>query len=76
MDRSLIDILGLDSLLAQLVLAFGAAMVLGNGFAIVQHLRGARPAGESGEFRRGRAWFLLVTGLFIGSWGAASLLAR
>ena len=69
----LVDILGLDTLLAQLILALGAAMVLGNGFAIVQHRRGRGPA--AGEFRSGRAWFLLAVGTLIAVWGIASLLA-
>jgi hypothetical protein len=69
----LVDILGLDTLLAQLILALGAAMVLGNGFAIVQHRRGRGPT--AGEFRPGRAWFLLTVGLLIAVWGIASLLA-
>ncbi|MFQ5555124.1 MAG: hypothetical protein ACE5GC_07125 [Acidimicrobiia bacterium] len=69
-----IDILGLDALLAQLILAVGAAMVLGNGFAIIQHKRGKAPARASGEFRRARAWWLLSVGILITVWGTASLL--
>jgi len=68
------ELLGLDELLAQLILAVGAAMVLGNGFAIFQHRRGKRPQGEPGEFRTARAWWLLAVGLLITVWGLASLL--
>ena len=69
-----IDILGLDSLIAQVVLAIGGAMVLGNGFAIIQHRRGRAPKGATGEFRAPRAWWLLGVGFVITLWGAASLL--
>ena len=69
------ELLGLDDLLAQMILALGAAMVLGNGWAIIQHRRGKAPKG-AGEFRAGRAWWLLAVGAFILLWGAASLLAR
>jgi hypothetical protein len=70
------DFLGLDTLLAQMILAVGAAMVLGNGFAIWQHRRGRQPAKVEGEFRTGRVWWLFGVGLIITLWGAASLLAR
>jgi hypothetical protein len=68
------ELLGLDDLLAQLILAVGAAMVLGNGFAIFQHSRGEHPKGASGEFRAVRAWWLLAVGLLITVWGVGSLL--
>jgi hypothetical protein len=69
------DIFDLGSLFAQLVLALGAALVLGNGYAILMAHRGVRPKNVDGEFRPGRAWFLLAVGLVIAIWGAASLLA-
>ncbi len=72
---TLTELLGLDTLLAQLILAVGAAMVIGNGFAIYQHSRGRQPKGEVGEFRRARAWWLLGVGLLISLWGVGSLLA-
>lgn len=67
------DFLDLDTLLAQMVLALGAALVLGNGFALVAARRGVRPKDADGELRAGRAWFLLTVGLVISVWGAASL---
>jgi hypothetical protein len=70
-----VELLGLDSLLGAMVLALGAAMVLGNGFAIYQNHRGRRPAKETGEFRAGRAWWLFGVGVLITIWGIASLLA-
>ena len=68
------QLLDLDLLMKQIALAFGAAMVIGNLFAIVQHKRGKAPEGESGEFRAGRAYWLLGVGLLIGVWGGVSLL--
>lgn len=68
-------ILDLNLLIKQIALALGLAMVLGNGFAIIQHRRGKTPKGEEGSFRAGRAWWLLVVGTFIAIWGAASLLS-
>ncbi|MBI5157871.1 MAG: hypothetical protein HZA58_07675 [Acidimicrobiia bacterium] len=72
----MIDLLGLDTLLAQIILALGAALVAGNGYALVMARRGKRPKGADGELRRGRAWFLLVVGIVMAYWGAASLIAR
>jgi hypothetical protein len=68
------QLVDLDLLMKQIAFAFGAAMVIGNLFAIVQHRRGKAPKGESGEFRAGRAYWLLSVGLLIGIWGGVSLL--
>jgi len=68
------QLLDLNLLMKQIALAFGAAMVLGNGYAIIQHRRGISPKGERGEFRAVRAYWLLSVGLLISAWGAASLL--
>ena len=69
------DLLGLDDLLAQFVLALGAAMVLGNAAAIWMDRTGRRPAKAEGAFRASRAWWLLTVGVVIAAWGAISLLA-
>ena len=69
------ELLGLDDLLAQFILAVGAAMVLGNGAAIWMHQTGRRPQKAQGEFRPARAWWLLGVGILIAAWGGASLLA-
>ena len=69
----MVDILGLDSLLAQIVAALGAALVLGNGYALYMDSRGRKPEGEEGELRRPRAWFLLAVGVIMTYWGLASL---
>ncbi len=73
--QSVIDILGLNDLLAQLILAVGAAMVLGNGFAIYTARKGEAPQGVDGEFRKGRAWWLMGVGILIAVWGIASLVS-
>ena len=70
-----VEALGLDSLLAQFVVALGAALVLGNGYAIYQARRGNAPKGEDGEFRASRAWWLLAVGIVILIWGTVSLIA-
>lgn len=67
--------LDLSLLVKQIALAFGAAMVLGNLYAIIQNHRGITPKGETGEFRAVRAYWLLAVGALISIWGAASLLS-
>lgn len=71
--QSIVDILGLNDLMAQLILAVGAAMVLGNGFAIFQARRGNAPKGAEGTFNPVRAWWLLGVGVLIAVWGIGSL---
>jgi hypothetical protein len=71
----MVDIFGLDSLLAQIVLALGAALAVGNGAALVVNRRGGKPRGEEGDLKRSRAWFLLVVGLLMAYWGLASLIS-
>lgn len=68
------QIIDLNLLVKQMALAFGAAMVIGNLFAIIQNKRGRAPKGETGEFRAARAYWLLGVGTLIAVWGAASLL--
>ena len=70
-----VDLLGLETLVAQLIFVVGAAMVLGNGYAIIQNRRGLAPKKAQGVFRPGRAWWLLAVGALITVWGTASLLA-
>lgn len=69
------DLLNLDLLIKQLALALGLAMVLGNGYAIYKNRKGERPKDEEGDFRRGRAYWLLAVGTIIAAWGAVSLVA-
>jgi hypothetical protein len=68
------DWFDLDNLLAQLILALGASLLIGNLYAIVMDRRGVRPQGSTGELRRSRAWFLAGVGLVIAVWGLASLM--
>jgi hypothetical protein len=70
------DFFDLDTLLAQLVLALGAALVAGNAYALFMARRGVKPKNAAGELRRGRAWWLLGVGIVISVWAGASLLAR
>ena len=67
-------ILDLDLLIKQMALAMGLAMVIGNGYAVYKARRGQKPKGEEGEFRAARAWWLIVVGTFIATWGGLSLL--
>lgn len=68
-----LDIFDLDRLLVLMLLAIGLAMIAGNGFAIIQARRGKTPKGEEGDFRPGRAWWLLAVGVVMMVWGLASL---
>lgn len=70
------DILGLDDIFAELVLGLGLAILIGNGLALYKHRRGERPKGVEGEFRSGRVYFLMVVGLLMVVWGAASVFGR
>jgi hypothetical protein len=71
-----IDILGLDSLFAELVTGLGLALLVGNGWAWWKHRQGQRPTGVVGEFRRGRVMFLLAVGALMTVWGVASIVTR
>ncbi|MCH7584305.1 MAG: hypothetical protein IH941_03990 [Acidobacteria bacterium] len=68
------DIFNLNSLLAQLLLALGAALVIGNFYALIQNRRGIKPKNMDGVLRRGRAWWLITVGMVITVWAGASLL--
>jgi hypothetical protein len=71
------DIFDLDTLFAQMVLALGAALMLGNGYALLMDRRGVRPKGREGEsLRSGRAWFLVAAGAVMTWWGFGSLLVN
>lgn len=73
-DCDPVDLFDLDGLLAQLILALGAALVLGNAYALIMARRGVRPKNAQGELRRGRAWFLIVIGVVMLVWGLATVL--
>jgi hypothetical protein len=63
-----------DDLLPLLVLALGAALVVGNGLALVRPPRQAKP-GELSRAPVGRSLTMLVIGLFAAVWALASLIA-
>lgn len=67
-------LLDLNLLIKQLALALGLAMVIGNGYAIYKNRKGEKPKDEEGEFRSGRAYWLLAVGVFIALWGGLSIL--
>ncbi len=69
------DILGLDSLVAEMVTGLGLALIVGNLLAWRKHRAGETPAGVSGSYRPGRVRFLLVVGVLMTIWGVSSLLA-
>jgi hypothetical protein len=70
------DILGLDSLFAELIFALGLALLIGNGLALLQHRRGRRPEGAEGNLRVGRVVFLLGIGLLLAVWGGISTVQK
>jgi hypothetical protein len=69
------QIFNLNELLAQMILAVGAALVIGNVYALIQNRRGIKPKGLDGELRKGRAWWLIAVGALITVWGLGSLIA-
>ena len=68
------EILGFDTLFAEMVFAIGLALVLGNAFAWWKHRRGERPDDAAGEYRPGRVLFLMTVGAVMAVWGLASWL--
>lgn len=74
----MLDFIGVDTLLAELTVALGLAVVIGNILAFRKASRGERPEGveETAEFRPGRALFLIGAGVLITAWGIASIVSR
>ncbi|MBT8201207.1 MAG: hypothetical protein KJO36_11895 [Acidimicrobiia bacterium] len=70
------DLLDIDSLFPQLVLALGLALVAGNGLALVQHYRGQQRTDPDRPVHQGRAWFLIAVGIILTVWGALTLVTR
>ena len=68
------DIFDIESLLPELVIAIGLAMLIGNGLAWWKHRSGAVPEEvEGAAYRPGRVLFFVVVGLIMTVWGAISL---
>ena len=70
----MIDILGIDTLFAELVASLGLALLVGNLLAWRKHRKGEHPRGVEGEFRQGRVMFLVAIGVLMTAWGVASML--
>ena len=73
------NLLGGADLLQLLVLAFGAALVVGNGLALLRSRRPV-PAARSGEPEAvqpplGRSLVMIVVGLLAVMWAVATLMA-
>jgi hypothetical protein len=70
-----VDIFDFESLLPQLVLALGLALIVGNGLAWWKHRRGESPdAVENARYRPGRVAFLSLVGILLTVWAAVTLL--
>jgi hypothetical protein len=70
-----VDIFDFESLLPQLVLALGLALIVGNGLAWWKHRRGESPdAVENAQYRPGRVAFLSLVGILLTVWAAVTLL--
>lgn len=67
------DILGLDILVTQMILAIGLALLAGNAWATVRHLKGRPPPAQRGSFRPRRAGFMMAAGTLMVIWGLASI---
>ncbi|HSJ29552.1 MAG TPA: hypothetical protein VLB67_15195, partial [Acidimicrobiia bacterium] len=73
-----LDFIGVDTLLAELTVALGLGVLIGNALAFYKARRGEKPAGvdPSAEFRPSRALFLMAAGALVATWGIASIIAR
>lgn len=69
------DIFDTATLLPQLVLALGLALIVGNGLAWWKHRKGETPKGVAEAiYRPGRVIWLIVVGLILTIWATISLL--
>lgn len=70
-----VDIFDFETLLPQLILALGLALVIGNGLAWWKHRKGEAPKGvEGASYRPGRVVFLSLVGVVLTVWGVVSLI--
>jgi hypothetical protein len=68
------DLLDLENLLPELILALGLALLIGNGLAWWKHRRGETPEGvEDARYRPGRVAFLMLVGVVLTIWAAVTL---
>lgn len=70
-----IDILGINSLFAEMIAGIGLAIVVGNGYALWRSRGGRRPDDVPGDLRKGRVLFLMAVGTMMTVWAVASLIA-
>lgn len=69
------DIFDIQSLLPQLVLALGLALLVGNGLAWWKHRSGKQPKGVSeATYRPGRVRWLMAVGLVLTIWAGITLI--
>lgn len=69
------DIFDFESLLPEMILALGLALVIGNGLAWWKNRKGEAPKGvEDARYRPGRVMFLTMVGVLLTVWGAVTLL--
>ncbi|MCQ3803746.1 MAG: hypothetical protein OXC98_10165 [bacterium] len=69
------EILGLDILVTQMILAIGLALLAGNAWATFRHLKGQPPPGQRGGFRPKRAAFMMAAGILMVTWSLVSMLS-
>lgn len=68
------DIFDVESLLPQMLLALGLAMIVGNGYAWWKYRRGETPKGvESARFRPARVVWMLAVGTVLSLWAGITL---
>lgn len=74
----MLDFIGVDTLLAELTIALGLAVLIGNALAFYKARKGEKPEGvdEDAQFRPSRAIFLMGAGIVITLWGIGSILSR
>ena len=69
------DLFDVETLLPELIVALGLALLIGNGLAWLRNRRGETPKGvEGAQFRPGRVAFLSAVGLLLTVWGLVTLL--